>query len=294
MLSPAKINLGLEIHHRRIEDGYHYLSSLFVPISFGDEIRFERSDKHSLHTTNLLTGLAYARFEAVSERGDPRGNLLWRVLMTLEGQIPTGISIHLTKRVPAGAGLGGGSSNAGLLLRYLAGEFSLPESILFGTAIRCGSDIPFFIKERPMLVTGTGDRMEPIEIGDGFGILALSDLFVSTPEAYASLKRTLQTAPPPKTVSSLTNEVRRALRLSDWSAIGVLTNDFEEALFPVHPELRRIKEAFLENGAPYASMSGSGSAIFALVESEDRQKRVAGIMRETFPRSVFQLFRILK
>lgn len=293
MLSPAKINLGLTVHHRRGSDGYHYLSSLFVPISFGDTITFSDAPSDTLVTTNLLTGNAYDAFEAVSERGEVERNLLWKTLALLRPSLSTGVRIELIKRIPPGSGLGGGSSNAGMLLGYLRDRFALSETTIYDAACKVGADVPFFLEQHAMFVNGIGELMEPIEIGNGFGVVALPPVNISTPEAYKQLKRSLHDAPPPKNLSGLDNGVRSALVASQWDRVTGLTNDFEGTVFETDPVLREIKTAFLEKGALYASLSGSGAALYGLVRTEADQQRIAAEMDSSFPDVAFHPFSII-
>ena len=293
MFSPAKINLGLEVHHKRLEDGYHYISSIFIPISFGDTLVFEKSSHNRLVSINNLPRASFREFEKVSERGDVTKNLLWKVFLDLEDAMTSGVTVHLTKNIPSGAGLGGGSSNAASLLRYLQKEFSIEENRIFNTARKLGADIPFFLKSIPMLVTGIGDILQPVRIGNGFGILIVPDIMISTAPAYGELKRTLQGDPPPKNLSGLSEEVLAALAESRWEMAGALVNDFEGVVFNRHPEFVRVKDVLHEKGALYASLSGSGSAIYSLFGDEKVCNDVLEELKSAFPEYSCHSFRIL-
>ncbi len=290
VLSPVKINLGLEIFHRRPPDGYHCLASIFIPISFGDEIEIQDAPADRFTSENLLPPDRQNDFEAVSERGDLARNLVWRALRARDPAARPGIAVHLRKRVPAGSGLGGGSSNAGQVFRFMAArEGSAPQS--FSNLARAiGSDVPFFLYDGPMLVTGTGDCLVRIRVGPGLGVLCLPAVAINTAAAYQDLKRTLQETPPPKSMSSLSGAVHRALERSDWVQVRNLKNDFEEPVFARHPELAAIKAAMYRAGAAYASLSGSGSALFALVSSREEQTVLQREMERTFPGLPFHLF----
>ncbi|MBI3395452.1 MAG: 4-(cytidine 5'-diphospho)-2-C-methyl-D-erythritol kinase [Spirochaetia bacterium] len=286
--SPAKINIGLRIHHRRQSDGYHYLSSIFVPISFSDEIILEKSDRMTLTTENLLPEFRRADFETVSERGpNLKKNLLWRALEVCAAHGAV-YRAHLIKRIPSGAGLGGGSSNAGTVLGHCARESGIKGSEMAVHAEALGADVPFFLAPKPQLVFGTGHIMEEIAVGAGKGILCIPDVIVPTGDAYLGLKRPLQADPLPKTLPGLSEEVRKALGESDWKKVRGLENDFEEVVFSRFPELGRVKERFYHHGAAYASLTGSGSALFALV-SDDSDALLAQ-MTNAFPGFVFQTF----
>lgn len=284
MISPAKINLGLEVHHRRPEDGYHYISSIFIPISFGDFLEIESARKSTLETVNLLVGDRFESFEAVSERGNLEKNILWKAIQAVRPMIPGHeFHIRLTKKIPTGAGLGGGSSNAGIFLHYVMEKFDLEYTKIFKLAVSLGADVPFFLLNRPALVTGIGDRMVPVEIGPGIGVLCLPNIHIDTRNAYIDLKRTLQATPPLESLSELSGDVREALQQSDWGRVRVLSNHFEEVVFPVHPVLSRLKDTLLQHGASYASMSGSGSSIYALVDRPELQTELIHVISHEFP-----------
>ncbi len=291
LFSPAKINLGLEIFHRRALDGYHYLASIFVPISFGDHITFSPAPEWRLTTENHLTDRAFYDFEKVSERGELAKNLVWKCVTVLQERwnIPP-MSVHLEKKVPTGAGLGGGSSNCGTVLRYSGSMRPIPREELLKVAVSLGADVPFFLQTGSMLVTGIGESMKSIKLGTGLGVLAIPPVFVSTAVAYGQLKRTLHAGSPPETLSSLSNEVLGALQNSRWEEAAALQNDFEKPIFQLHTELGEIKEAFLQEKAPYASLSGSGSALYGLVGDEDEQSRILLSMQKRFPSVTFHRF----
>ena len=268
--------------HKRPSDQKHYIYSIFIPISFGDDIEFDQAKEHRLISTNLLPPERHEQFELVSERGDPTKNLLWAVLDSLADYIKSGIEIRLTKRIPCGSGLGGGSSNAAQLLMYLMNRFAIPEEVIHSTARQLGSDITFFLNHGAQLVHSTGEMMHPISMGSGCGLLALPTVGVETAIAYGDLKRSLQPTIPPENWLRLNESVYRALKNSEWGKLKELKNDFERVVFHRHPELMAIKSQFLENGALYSAMSGSGSTIFALTGSEEEQSRLESAMRTSF------------
>jgi 4-diphosphocytidyl-2-C-methyl-D-erythritol kinase len=186
--------------------------------------------------------------------------------------------------------VGGGSTNAGQVIRYVARRDGLDLETAVGIARAVGSDVPFFLCDGPTLVSGTGETLTPVTVGPGLGVLCLPDVFVNTGAAYQELKRTLQETPPPKSLSSLSDEVRRALERSDWAEARALGNDFEEPVFGRHPELAALTAAFIREGAAYASLSGSGSALYALVSSKEDQSNLLRSMRSAFPDLPFHAF----
>ncbi|MCB1307390.1 MAG: 4-(cytidine 5'-diphospho)-2-C-methyl-D-erythritol kinase [Leptospiraceae bacterium] len=292
--SPAKINLGLQVHHRRAADGYHFLTSIFVPISFHDTLTITpgpASGTDRFTSTNHLIGDQFDQFEAVSERGDPSRNLIWRALEFTRPLRQAGLHVHLEKRIPAGGGLGGGSSNAGVLLRYIGQTVGVPTQTLQTLAVRLGADVPFFLTGRPALVYGIGELQEDISIGPGYGVLCIPPQSIITAVAYSHMKRTLQGAPPPKSLSGLTAGVRAALTHSEWKQIGAIRNDFEGPVFEMFPFLGELKSAFYECGADYASLSGSGSTMYALVKDEEKQKLFLEQVQRRFSELPFRTFR---
>ncbi len=296
LLSPAKINLGLKVHHKRPADGYHYISSIFIPVSWGDTIRIylpgsAEERPFFLTTENLLTGKSYEDFEQVSERGDVTRNLLWKAMDRIRTSTNRNFHVHLIKKIPTGAGLGGGSSNAGVILRELGGIFSLDQKWLEETALSLGADVPFFLFNKPALVTGIGEILSEIPEIHGFGVLCMPGIPVNTKKAYADLKRTLQNNPPPLMWSALDADALSSLAASDWENLSGLQNDFEEVVFTDHPLLAQIKSDFLSLGAAYASMSGSGSAVYCICSTQQSAMNVMHSAAEKYKELHFESFR---
>jgi len=167
------------------------------------------------------------------------------------------VEIFLRKGIPTGAGLGGGSADAAFTLKLLADIFQLPvtEEKLEEYALQLGSDVPFFLRNQPVYATGRGEVMTPIELDLSSYRLKIvkPDIHVSTKEAYAGIV-------PMESNIFLPNVLQQDIRT--WRDLVV--NDFEASVFAKHPELREIKEGFYRDGALYASMSGSGSAVFGI------------------------------
>ena len=288
LFSPAKINLGLQVVHRRSKDSYHYLYSIFVPISFGDELRIHLTKEDGFSSLNELPEANRSQFEAVSERGNPADNLIAKALQLTRAYRKFPLHVHLIKRIPLGSGLGGGSSNAGVLLRWIANHClsktaNLASENIIALALTLGSDVRFFLQSEAALVSGVGDKQRPIAVGSGLGVLALPPIYISTAKAYRSLKMPLQPTLPSKTWSWLREDVRQSLGASQWNKLCSLENDFESVIFPSHTELKRLKEAFFKEGADFALMSGSGSSVYALVDSKGKQEVIAKNMKSKFP-----------
>ncbi len=249
----AKINLGLHITEKR-PDGFHNLESIFYPIGLSDILEIVTTPNKE--TANSLQ---------FSSSGIPipgKGNLCEKAYVLLKTAFPDqmkGVSClaHLHKLVPIGAGLGGGSSDAAFSLRMLNHLFNLrlDDSQLENYAGQIGSDCPFFIRNKPVFAGGRGELFEPItlHLSNYYIKLVIPQIHVSTPWAYSQII-------PKKSTFDL--RTIGTLPIKEWK--NTLVNDFETAVFLKHPEIALLKEELYREGAVYASMSGSGSAVFGL------------------------------
>ncbi|MBR1883144.1 MAG: 4-(cytidine 5'-diphospho)-2-C-methyl-D-erythritol kinase [Muribaculaceae bacterium] len=257
----AKINLGLNVVERR-HDGYHNIESVFLPIALTDVL--EIVPARGSHTTLTCYG----------NHVDcpPENNLVLKAyrLMKEHFGLPP-VDIYLYKNIPHGGGLGGGSSDAAHTLLLLRTIFDLDadDKQLTAMATRLGADCAFFIHHRPMLVTGIGDVLTPIDVPLGGKTLLLvkPEASVSTPEAFAHITPSRPIEPLPAIIAS---------PIELWD--GRLKNDFEPSVFARLPLLWRIKIALLEAGAQYAAMSGTGSTIFGIFDDAN----VAELARDNF------------
>lgn len=246
----VKINLGLGILRRR-PDGFHDIETLFVPYR-GMSDRLEISESHGPRATITVEGGDW----------DPETDLSYRAYLLLASEfgLPP-VDIYLEKRTPVGAGLGSGSADAAYTLRALSEMFSLglSDARLAGYAARLGSDCAFFIYDRPMIGEGRGERLSPFDLPlDGYSIRVEipEGVRVSTREAYSGVV--------PRDGSPGHIPLRDILSrpMEEWR--GLLVNDFEPSVFAAHPEIAELKRKLYDEGAVYASMSGSGSAVFAI------------------------------
>jgi 4-diphosphocytidyl-2-C-methyl-D-erythritol kinase len=279
----VKINLGLNVLRKR-EDGFHDLETLFVPyFGISDTLEIIVGDDYS-RTSSALYGKygtpcpgeeedAPMLVQAISEDGklmitiaradgvdwDPLKDLTAKAYFMLadDFDLPP-VKIFLEKTSPVGAGLGGGSADAAFALKMLNElcSLALDEKTLAGYAARLGSDCAFFIYNRPMIGEGRGEILTeyPLDLeGLDLQVLTPEGVSVSTKDAYSGIKPHLPEVP-----------LREALSrpVEEWD--GILVNDFEETVFAKYPELAAIKRSLYDSGAVYASMSGSGSALFAL------------------------------
>jgi 4-diphosphocytidyl-2-C-methyl-D-erythritol kinase len=239
----GKINLGLSVTARR-PDGYHNLETVFYPVKLCDILEVVRADHFSFQQTGLVMEIP------VEE------NLVVKAFRLLEkcGDLPP-VKIHLHKVIPTGAGLGGGSSDAAFLLKMVNEWFEAGYSKeqLEEMAGTLGADCPFFIGNTPALATGTGHLLHPIPVNltAYYLVLVKPSLSVSTAMAYRSIIPRI----PDIHVSEVISRP-----VETWR--GSLVNDFEEPVFAMFPELRGIRDELYRLGAVYASMSGSGSALY--------------------------------
>ena len=238
----AKINLGLHVIRKR-SDGYHDIETLFYPVpGLCDVLELVHADRFEMHCYN-----AEIAGENLCEKA-------WR-LLAARYDIPP-VAIHLYKKIPMGAGLGGGSSDAAFTLTGLNTMFglNLPREELAGLAAQLGSDCAFFVYNRPMLARGRGEILSPFDLSLEHTVrIYPQPVFVSTREAYAGIT-------PHEPAIPLEKVLKRPVE--EWK--DLLVNDFEETVFARHPELATAKKSLYYNGAVYAAMSGSGSALFAL------------------------------
>ena len=249
----CKINLGLHVVGRR-PDGYHDLETLFLPVT-------DLCDELEIHPSTGSEQPIIMQ-EGITLDNAPDDNLCikaWRLLHDEFG-IPA-VSIRLKKGIPFGAGLGGGSSDAAFTLKMLNAMFSLglDAAGLEHRAARLGADCAFFIQNRPAYATGIGDQLTPLEFSIfnfqfSIQIEIPDNEHVSTKEAYGGLRRDLFGTPRP----DLREAVRRPIE--EWCRL--IVNDFENSVFPAHPAIAALKEEMYRRGALYASMTGSGAAVF--------------------------------
>ncbi len=247
----AKINIGLNIVEKR-PDNYHNIESIFVPIPFKDilEIVETSSEETKLH----LSGIPID--------GDTDDNLVIKAfrLIQKDFKIPN-VDIYLEKIIPFGAGLGGGSADAAFTLKALNTLFdlNLSNETLCWYATKLGADCPFFIEDKAKYVTGIGEILSPIELelSRYFIVLVKPNDFISTKEAYACIT-------PRKTEISVNEAIHYPIE--HWKRH--IVNDFEDSVFPNHPNIAKAKAKFYDNGAIYASMTGSGSAVFGIFDKQ--------------------------
>ncbi len=244
----CKINLGLDILRRRA-DGFHDIDTLMYPVRDlcdGLEIIPCDGPEAKLSTSGIPTDCP------------PEKNLVYKAWRAVDNLYHIGgVRIHLHKCIPSGAGLGGGSADAAFTIRGLNEIFSLGMTSEQAEEIAAtlGSDVPFFIRNIPALCSGRGEIMQPfdIDLRDYKIEIIKPDVHVSTAEAYAGCTPHIPATP---------LRERLAAPIEQWQES--IVNDFEPSVLSAHPEIAALKERFIQEGAVYASMSGSGSAVYGL------------------------------
>jgi len=262
----CKINLGLIVTGKRT-DGYHNIETIFYPVQLKDVLEIIHSTARNgkpPETTFTHSGM--------SIDGEKKDNLCvkaWHLLKKNYPQLPA-VKIHLHKAIPMGAGLGGGSADAAFTLMALNDKYALGLSNdqLSAYALELGSDCPFFIINSPCIASGRGETLQSIShLLSGYRLVLVSPgIHINTQWAFSQVNPAAgenSIKAPGKLFQIVI--AQPVNRWKDW-----LTNDFEKPVFEKYPAIRTIKETFYEQGALFASMSGSGSTVFGIFERDTR------------------------
>jgi len=251
-LSPAKINLILKITGRDPKDGYHYIDSIFDPVSLYDIIDIEQTPGNAVEVVDY-----FKKLNIPAEK-----NIIYKAASLVRKQcgIRRGIKITFYKYIPSGAGLGGGSSNAATVIRGMNCIFKPGLSVgeMARLGFKLGSDVPFFIHSRAAYVYGKGNKIKAFsDIGGYWYVICVPrGIRVATREAYEwydDEKNLTKALPYIKLID---------VQMKDCSKL--LQNDFESPVFKRYGELRDLKKDFLRHGSENAGLSGSGSAVYGL------------------------------
>jgi 4-diphosphocytidyl-2-C-methyl-D-erythritol kinase len=245
----AKINIGLRITRKRA-DGYHDLKTVFLPIGLQDAL--EAIPDPSLQEPELTeSGLVVD--------GDRHQHLCiraWHLLKNVHPDLPA-VRLHLHKTIPMGAGLGGGSADGAFTLVLLNNIFGLghDEARLAELALQLGSDCPFFIRNKPCIASGRGELLSPLnlELSNFELLLVYPGIHTSTRQAFAGVV--------PSDEGPSLNELV-LLPVDQWK--GRIVNDFEQSIFAAEPRIGLLRDLLYSQGAVYASLTGSGSAVYGL------------------------------
>ena len=270
LLPNCKINIGLRVVRKR-EDGYHDLETIFYPVyGLHDELEVEPAEEFAFLQDGLVVDCL------------PTDNLIYKVYKRMQEHFPQigNVKITFKKNIPFGAGLGGGSSDAAHMAIALNEIFSLglTREQLAEEVRPLGADCPFFIYNTPCYAEGIGDKLSPITLDlSGLRLVMIKpNCSVSTKDAYAGIVRH------PEAEGQIKQALAEGKALTDMSPL--LINDFEQTVFPLHPEIAEIKQRLLSAGAIYAAMSGSGSTVFGLFQhnSEGRTDAQLRLLHEEF------------
>lgn len=245
----SKINIGLKITGKR-NDGYHDIETVFYPVNFYDCIEYVINNDKSNTDVITVTGLSIP--------GDYHNNLVLKAVRKLRNlfDLPY-LRIHLHKVIPAGAGLGGGSSDAAAVLRMMNRHFGLAMTLhdLKTIALEIGSDCPFFIEGVPSLASGRGEVLMPVShvLESMYIVLLNPGIKISTKDAYNNCIPSDRGPGPGELIKR---------PVSEWR--DLIINDFEKIIFKKHPDIGALKDRLYTAGAIYSSMSGSGSTVYGI------------------------------
>lgn len=266
--APAKLNLGLRIVGRR-DDGYHLLESLFWPIDLADSLVLERASGLSLDASWAEDAPSRSREIPPAEK-----NLVFKTLARLPGGKGDGWRVKLSKRIPMGAGLGGGSSDAGALLRYFRNH-GISDGEIAALAPALGADVPFFLDPVPTWVSGIGEKRRPIALDPSL-TPSLAFLLVLLPEGVETKTvfgryRAAGSAFSPTT--DFPSETLRPSGLRDF--LSLAGNDLETAASQQYPLIARVLAELRRAHSLYAGLSGTGSTCFAVFPGIDAPKKIS-------------------
>ncbi|MDE3184679.1 MAG: 4-(cytidine 5'-diphospho)-2-C-methyl-D-erythritol kinase [Bacteroidota bacterium] len=248
----CKINLGLNILQKR-KDGYHDLETVFYPITLNDVLEVVSSEGKAEFKNTGISG------------GEPSNNLCLKAFYILKKDYPhlPEIKMHLHKTIPVGAGLGGGSADAAFTLLLLNQKYDLniPFDNLLEYASQLGSDCPFFLVNSPCFAAGRGEKIEKTNLSlSSYKILLINpEIHISTKELFSKIKPTT----PQKCIKEIIRQP-----IETWK--NDLKNDFEPIVFSKYEEIKKLKESLYKHKALYASMTGTGSTVYAIFNKKDQ------------------------
>ena len=275
--APAKVNLILRVLDRR-PDGYHNLWSIMHTVALEDAVTMRASSQRGIRLACNVGGLSV-----------DHTNLVWRAASAVldRAQLSVGVDIELYKRVPMGAGLGGGSSDAAATILGLNQSLQLGWSrekmAEVGQAL--GSDVAFFLFAPSAIVSGRGESVRPVTIEGGRWIVLVKPTFeIETKWAYQELAATRAAV---RQLSADHGELDRRDRLTWGQVAASVENDFEIPVFTKHPQLGEIKRFLLKRGAQFALLSGSGATVFGLFEEESTARRAGAELAQDAELNLF-------
>ncbi len=259
----CKINLGLNIIGKR-SDGYHDLETVFYPLQLKDAFEvIEQPENFQRSTNNADSYRDQCSVSGLQIDGSIEDNLCVKAYQLLKKDFPglPPVQMHLHKTIPTGAGLGGGSADGAFTLALLSKKFHLhlSENQLIDYSLQLGSDCPFFVLNKPCFAKGRGEKLEEVLVDlSGYKIVLIHPgIHISTAKAFANIKTCL----PEKSVKEIVQQ-----QIKTWKT--ELKNDFEEYAFSRHSQIKKIKDELYTAGSIYASMTGSGSAVYGIFEKD--------------------------
>ena len=250
--SYAKVNIGLQVLGKR-DDGYYNIHTIFQELKFHDIIQL----------TEIERGCELSSTDPTFPLDDSNTCKKAFDIVLSYCSINRGISINVEKNIPPGSGLGGGSSNGAAVIKGMNEMFDLDLSTneMERLAASVGADVPFFIKGKTQLGEGIGEKLTPVDVEmDHVFLLVISPISISTSWAYSALKNGLEGSVEKPNFSDLFR--------GDTIPFELFKNDFERIVIPAYPEIGEIKDALINNGARYTSLSGSGSTVFGMFDED--------------------------
>lgn len=257
----AKVNVGLQVRNQR-PDGYHTIHTVFQEISLHDTLTLKKQSHGWSFTSN------------VDWVPTDESNLCVKAFLVLQKAHPQihGVSIHLEKSIPAGAGLGGGSSNAAAVLKGLNTLYnlSLEDKELKAIGVALGADVPFFFQGGTQIGDGVGEELaQSPRVIHGTYLVVVPSIHISTGWAYKEVKKHLE---------NKTEHINFALCLRERNlSLKIFKNDFERIVIPAYPKIGKIKLQLLNAGASFAGLSGSGSAVYGIFDEETVARRAESV-----------------
>ncbi len=254
LFSNSKLNIGLNVTAKRT-DGFHNIETIFYPINWCDALEV-------IENKEITTPIEFTQSGLVID-SSLENNLIYKTwqLITQTKKIPP-IKVHLHKNIPMGAGLGGGSANAAFFINSVNTLFNLnfSETDKLNIASKIGSDCAFFIKNKPVFAQGKGNEFSDtgLDLSSYYILIVFPDVLSSTKDAYLELR--------PKQTQHNLKLVVETEPIETWK--DFVTNDFETVLFKKYPQIKQLKNLLYANNAIYASMSGSGSAVYGIFKQE--------------------------
>jgi len=280
--APAKVNFGLRIRKRR-DDGYHELESLFLPLDLSDEIEV----RVAAQEPGQPLGIPLTVLGGASEVPTGPDNLVVRAARAFVevAKLQVSLELRLEKRIPTGAGLGGGSSDAAAVLRGLDQWFlgMVSREDLERIAVRLGADVPFFLQPKPAWVSGIGERICPVDGISSYPLLLVNPgTPLATSEVYGSYDRRADALTPWDAGSTMRAVFAFQQRPRGRELEALLQNDLEPAARALCPAIEAIRSQLCARGAMSVGMSGSGATMFGVFEDEDSAYRAQSAL--VFPR----------